>query len=60
MAKCKCGKELLQGEKKCERCTNSGKEKRNEILSVAIPIFASLGLGIKKFGPKLIKIVLKK
>ncbi len=60
MAKCKCGKELLQDEKKCDRCKNKGREKRKKILTVAIPVVASLGVGIKKYGPMLIKMVLKK
>ena len=60
MTNCKCGKELLEGEKKCERCRYKGKETRNKFFGIATAIVGVAGVGIKKYGPKIIKTILKK
>ena len=62
MANCKCGKVLLDGEKKCERCKKKGREKINKILIVpsAVGAVGALGLGIKKCGLTVVKPLLKK
>ncbi len=47
MSKCKCGKELLDGEKKCERCKAKRKEKGKNIIKGVLCV-AGLGLYVGK------------
>ena len=52
MTNCKCGKELLEGEKKCERCRNKWKETMNKFFGIATLIVVAAGVCIQKIWSK--------